>query len=119
MRWLLLLLLESVLATSCAESSPLPGPTPDMNQCASGCSSDADCQGWAVCAGGCCMVLGSVPPPDLAVAPDLRSGCGVFTECNGACVNLPADPNNCGVCGMACLQPPNGSAACVNGRCVV
>src|SRR5438552_17830724 len=36
-----------------------------------------------------------------------------LTSCNGACVNLQSENNNCGVCGNACTEP----AVCVNGLC--
>lgn len=37
------------------------------------------------------------------------------TICNGLCVDLDTDPNNCGACGDTC----GGGAACVEGRCVL
>jgi hypothetical protein len=40
------------------------------------------------------------------------------TQCNGACVDLKSDNNNCGRCGNVCEPGPDGCATfCVNGRC--
>lgn len=41
-----------------------------------------------------------------------------LTDCNGTCVDLQTDPDNCGGCGNVC-DLPHASAACVNGSCVV
>ena len=72
--------------------------------------------------GGCAGAGGSVCPSGQVCAPtDAGSGscelsCGTATECNGACVTLSSDPNNCGACGNICPQgygchaTPNGTA---------
>jgi hypothetical protein len=42
--------------------------------------------------------------------------------CEGTCVNLLNDPDNCGYCGNVCPPPPNpssGTAVCSNGQCGV
>jgi hypothetical protein len=38
--------------------------------------------------------------------------------CNGTCVNLETDVNNCGSCGLACAFP-NATSACSNSICVI
>ena len=41
-----------------------------------------------------------------------------LTNCNGVCVNLKTDPQNCGGCGSACALPAGGGqAACVAFQC--
>lgn len=54
------------------------------------------CAGDQTCAGGNCVC---------------RSG---LTSCNGACVDLKHDFNNCGGCGQGCN---NNSLRCVDGMC--
>jgi hypothetical protein len=39
---------------------------------------------------------------------------GTLTSCNGACVDLQSDPNNCAGCGATCMS----GLACSVGRCV-
>jgi hypothetical protein len=62
------------------------------------------------------------PPPDPGTPP-VVVGCGQgppcgtnelgnpLTCCNGTCVDLSSDRNNCGECGKVCTFP------CTNGRC--
>ncbi len=38
--------------------------------------------------------------------------------CDGACVDLDADPNNCGQCGRTCILT-DGEAACAAGECAL
>ena len=40
-------------------------------------------------------------------------------NCNGVCVNLSNDLQNCGSCGSVCPAPANGTARCVQGACKV
>lgn len=57
------------------------------------------------------------PAPTPAPPAPPPSGCpSGLTACNGQCVNLQNDPNNCGLCGFSCAQfSPN--TQCVNGSC--
>lgn len=78
----------------------------DPNNCGA-CASNGGsvCTGAQVCA----------PQPDGGSVCQLS--CGTAVECNGACVTLSTDPNNCGACGNTCTQgyschpTPNGMAA--------
>jgi len=48
--------------------------------------------------------------------PVIFSSCAAgLTNCNGTCVDLQTDANNCGACGTIC---PAG-ATCVNGQCTL
>ena len=39
------------------------------------------------------------------------------TSCNGSCVKLGTDPDNCNGCGATCTAPPGGTATCTSGAC--
>ena len=67
--------------------------TTDPNNCGA-CASN----GGAVCASGQVCA----PQPDGGSA--CQVSCGTAVECNGACVTLSTDPNNCGACGNVCAQ---------------
>lgn len=50
------------------------------------------------------------------------STCGPKTSCSGTCVDVAADPKNCGTCGHDCTTLPGvaaSSVTCVGGRCNV
>jgi hypothetical protein len=62
-----------------------------------------------------CVAGNCQPSAALTVPPGQEVGCGVdMALCNGVCVDVLGDPNNCGFCGNAC---PAGTA-CVGGSCV-
>ena len=44
---------------------------------------------------------------------NFSTSCGGQTQCNGACVNLTSDANNCGACGNVCAS----GRTCVNSVC--
>ncbi len=81
-------------------------PTTDPHNCG-GCAGD----GGTVCSGG------QVCAPTDAGSGACETSCGTAVECNGSCVTLSTDPNNCGTCGNVCPQgygchaTPNGTAA--------
>ena len=62
-----------------------------------GCGPTFDCPTGQVCSNGACQL----------------NCTGSTTLCNGACIDLMADEQNCGMCGLAC--PANG--VCDNGVC--
>jgi hypothetical protein len=40
-------------------------------------------------------------------------------DCNGACVYLQTDPNNCGSCGNICHGYPDAGPGCSSGKCII
>jgi hypothetical protein len=46
------------------------------------------------------------------------TSCTEGTPCDGSCVDLQTDPQNCGDCGRTCVLP-HGSAACSAGECAL
>ena len=46
------------------------------------------------------------------------TSCTEGTACDGSCVDLQTDPQNCGDCGRTCVLP-NGAAACSAGECAL
>jgi hypothetical protein len=53
--------------------------------------------------------------PDLSQQP---SGCdGGTVMCNGKCISVDGDLNNCGACGNVCPTVPGATASCTAGRC--
>jgi hypothetical protein len=83
--------------TSCCPVPPGGYCPMDLPQCCGdgNCAPDgATC--WSNCPNGYCT--SDVP-----------------TCCNGTCTDTDTDPNNCGNCGVVCLQ---GVQSCVNGGCV-
>jgi hypothetical protein len=67
----------------------------------------------------------AAPPIDATTPVDANmpidsGGCAVgLTMCNGACVQLRSDLNNCGACGAACTAATPSTAECIVGECVV
>jgi hypothetical protein len=39
--------------------------------------------------------------------------------CNGNCIDVSSDPNNCGACGNVCSAPQVQSYGCQNGQCTI
>ncbi len=76
---------------------------------------------------------GPLASPDAGVSVEVEAGvteyCPIyecrdpFTTCPGSrfpCdVNILADPNNCGGCGIVCPEQANSVFACVEGKCVL
>jgi hypothetical protein len=71
--------------------------------CAPGavCAVDAECCGGQVCVNSTCAQAART-----AGCPEGQ------VRCNGVCVDISSDPNNCGACGVVCE-----SGACFNGTC--
>jgi hypothetical protein len=67
--------------------------------CGQGCSRDTP-----ICSGGRCVATQDAGPIQNCAPP--------FAFCNGVCVNLQADPLNCGACGEEC-----GVNDCTGGTC--
>jgi len=54
--------------------------------------------------------------PPLSKVILIKTSCPAeYTACSGACVNLSADPANCGGCGNLC----DNGGSCENGQCVL
>ncbi len=54
--------------------------------------------------------------------PSAETCNGLDDDCNGEVDELwdfDTDPMNCGGCGMVCVDPPNGTAGCEGGQCVI
>jgi hypothetical protein len=66
-----------------------------------------DCPAGEVCHQGMC-VQGCSPTEPCA---------GGLSCCNGACLDVANDLDNCGQCDKACPQPPNVAASCEMGVC--
>jgi len=76
-----------------------------------------------------CGACGSAcPPAPNAAAACVAGECALgacaegWADCNGlpedGCeVHLPSNVSSCGACDALCLAPPNGEAACREGRC--
>jgi hypothetical protein len=66
---------------------------------------------------GCIQVQenGSRNESHFPVSPTMRTCSGKTTDCQGDCVNLESNVNNCGTCGHAC---PTG-LYCTKGECVL
>lgn len=71
--------------------------------------------------------LGVVTTPPIVVTPSLHVKTtlyltcpGGLTNCNGTCVNLQSDKNNCGSCSTPCIDHcSNGPRKeCIEGRCL-
>ncbi len=108
-------------------------------QCFVGCTPGyADCDGNA--ANGCEVFIGGDPTNCGAccaacVLPNATATCvngqcqigscnAGFFDCNavaadGCEANVQTNPQNCGSCGFVCPNPPNATAACLNGQCVI
>jgi hypothetical protein len=64
---------------------------------------------YETCAGGevACPIM-----PASVCAPGL-------TSCSGLCYDLTSDTRGCGTCGNVCTPAANGSAVCIDSKCVV
>ncbi|WP_437578046.1 MXAN_6577-like cysteine-rich protein [Sorangium sp. So ce887] len=132
----MLLVAGVVLAASCAESSNAANPCTDgQSQCDGVCvdiqASDEHCgacgdacEAEHRCAEGRCVEEGGLG--EGGGGGDVSSGTGVGTdacsegwaECGGRCVNIEADPRNCGDCEVRCAAGQvceDGACACADG----
>jgi hypothetical protein len=77
-----------------------------------------DSCGECAATGRTCVIGGGLncPEPFICVLPCCPPG---FRECNGRCVDVLRDPNNCGDCGRSCgIDRPNicaGGSCCIDG----
>jgi hypothetical protein len=62
--------------------------------------------GKPVCQGGTCGC--TEPPPPCP---------GALTACNGLCIDVASNPDNCGACGVACVCPAGTKPLCQGGAC--
>ncbi len=79
----------------------------DTDSCV-GCLDDSHCPD-GVCVDGNC-VKGCVSSDQC----DAGESC-----CNGGCIDLSSDLNNCGACGAACPSIPHASTTCTSGQCLL
>jgi hypothetical protein len=137
-----------VIGAGCSSPPVLLGP-PDLamtNDCVNhpavcNCTSDGDCSASAphcsdehhcvICRpsvdGDCpkgmaCVAAGSgmFTCAHSCVAPADCAALGTPGDCcAGACIDTMTSAANCGSCGHACADPPNGTAACTAGACDV
>jgi hypothetical protein len=49
--------------------------------------------------------------------PTSPASCSEGMACNGACVDVTKDADNCGACGQRCIGNDNGRAVCTAGAC--
>ena len=99
-------------ACECPVGNPLPDGGQTILLCDGACSditTDPNNCGGCAGAGGTVCSSGQVCAPTDAGSGACETSCGTATECNGACVTLSTDPNNCGDDGGTC-------ASCTPGR---
>lgn len=120
----------------CGNACPFLGGEPKCTDglCSIECDADrANCDGDpstgcetslgspASC-GGCDVTCPSSAPLCARTAGGFTCvvGCeGGLVGCDGACVDLDADPLHCGSCGNACFDDMHGRISCIGGLCTV
>jgi hypothetical protein len=97
----------------------------DVNRCAVGCASDADCPAGLTCDAASHRCQGCSGDSDCAAGTACKDarcvpscsdneGCPQgFQCCGGVCASFPSDPLHCGSCTRACAD----GQECVNGLC--
>jgi hypothetical protein len=96
-------------ATDCGSCGhACPQPANGIGICQAGACTIACKQDHVVCGGEC---LRSIDAVGCLTCDD------GYSECAGQCVNLAADPLNCGSCATRCRDQPNGAAICAGGSC--
>ncbi len=100
------------------------------NECVPGCSDDSDCVSPTVCDVPSHTCIGCVEDTDCALGTicdtgacvpgcTLAHGClGADECCSGQCLDVQADPQNCGTCGNECAYA-NATPLCEQGDCVM
>lgn len=75
----------------------------------------------ALLAGACATGVGPGMRDDGGGADaraDASLSCGALAACDGRCVDLQTDPQNCGGCGRTCVVP-GAESACTDGACAI
>lgn len=88
-----------------ANAAAVPHCKPQADQAASDCR-QVSCPDGAVC-----TTHNGLADPTCEYKCPPGSG---TTDCNGHCVSLQDDPDNCGSCGHSCISP----SICCGGHCV-
>lgn len=102
---------------TCAIQTCLAGRQDCNSMAADGCETDisSDSNHCGACDAQPCT--GATP---ICLAGRCVAECPAgFTLCEGACVNLTTDLNNCGACGNLCQNTGVGTSVCVAGACNV
>jgi hypothetical protein len=122
------------LAGSSKDFAVQMGDMPASNGCNPACSGSTPyCNSSNVCVpclmssqcqpGQVCKVVGNTSACVPGCTDDSRctggpdGGAGTQKCCDGQCIDVGRDPQNCGACGMAC-GVQHSTASCTNGACV-
>jgi hypothetical protein len=99
----------NVCEVGCTDATDCQAPlicNTQENKCV-GCVVDTDCAQGSICFSETCF-------PGCSPIQPCQPG---FSCCTAQCYDLGTDLQNCGSCNNLCPEPPNATAACVDGVC--